>query len=90
MPPSTCEGLCLRHELNPCVAHEGGLGWEQEEHEHVEHSSYEAAGIFAAYVGDVGRPPALGQDRRMAGVQGIPDFGCSFASGSKNTNPCHT
>ena len=29
-PPSTCEGLCIEHELNPCVAHEGGLGGKQE------------------------------------------------------------
>ena len=29
-PPSTCEGLCIEQELNPCVAHEGGLGGKQE------------------------------------------------------------
>ena len=28
-PPSTCEGLCIEHELNPCVAHEGGLGGKE-------------------------------------------------------------
>ena len=34
-PPSTCEGLCKKHELNPCVAHEGGLGGKRESMEHV-------------------------------------------------------
>ena len=62
-PPSTCEGLCIEHELNPCVAHEGGLGGKEKAWNMLA-LKLQSSGCCCGYVNDVGRPSALGQGGR--------------------------